>query len=159
MGEFVNETCNTVSRAEKGLRGTRLTSDHCGPSVSKRSNFPTSSMGPHRGGCPARERKPQQRVRADAEADRAREESAQQRGGLAFAERESFLEGGGASSSLRGPISAPVSPRRTSSPPLCESQAETAWLNSGGPILRVALRGMSSHLHTIWDQIRGHLRT
>jgi hypothetical protein len=38
---------------------------------------------------------------------------------------------------------------------LCASpKRKTAWLNSGGPILRVALRGIASHLHTILDQIR-----
>jgi hypothetical protein len=105
-----------LQQGQPGRRGTsrtRLVSDHCELSVSQISNFPTSSIVPLRGNGQQGSASRSGVFGRMREADRGREKCAQQRGGLVFAAGVRLLEGGGASPPLRGPISAPVSPRRT----------------------------------------------
>ena len=139
VNECVNEACNGVSRVVAGVCCTRLTSDHCGLLVSQISNFPTSSVPPAQGGCPATQAWSPLRVRTDAEQ-------------IAHAKivrsgeadwcccRCSFAGGDGASPPLRGQCRCTCQPAPdTPGSSVRSPKRQPAWLNSGGASFYVSL--------------------
>jgi hypothetical protein len=108
-------------------------------------------MGPHRGDVQQGSASRSRVLGADAETDRAREDCAQQRGGLVFAEGVRFLEGGGASPPLRGPIS-DRSARAGRGLLLCASpKRKTGVAPFRGSDFTCRSARDASHLHTISD--------